>query len=215
MPTQPWRWLIALALPIALKAGDVHLIQVSSAGGAAEINVSALPLRVGDWVGVEQHVVSQAVAPLARDAVVQREYERADGTAVTVALIYSNKWEGLHPPEHCLVAGGWKVVRETTVDLTYGADHRRARANIVTAQKPPGGELVELYLFADAKKTTATWIQQYAELMTRHGRSGGQASCLLLVSHQGEKLVNPQDSMAIVKDFTEVFLPHVHRSLEP
>lgn len=215
MSAQHWRWLIALALPIALKVGDTYLIRVSSGGDVAEIHMSALPLSFGAWQGMELEVVSKAVAPLARDAVVQREYKRADGAAVTAALVYSNKWEGLHPPEHCLVAGGWKIVRQTTLDLVYGADRRSARANIVTAAKPPGGYIVELYIFADAKKTTSTWIQQYTELLTRHGRSGGQASCLLLVTYEGHQGESPDEPLSTVKQFSQDFLPYVHKSLQP
>lgn len=198
-----------------LKVGDVGLIRVSSGGDTPTIKVAALPLRFGTWEGSELAVTPQAVAPLARDAVVQRTYRRADHEGVMVSLIYSNKWEGLHPPEHCLVAGGWKIGRETTVDLTYGADRRSARGNIVTAFKPPKGSLVELYIFADASKTTSTWIQQYTDLLTRHGRSGGQASCLLLVAYESHGETDPARPIAVVQQFAQDFLPYVHQSLQP
>lgn len=216
MPPQHWRWLVALVLPILLKVGDVYLIRASAGGDAPTIRLAALPLAFGSWSGAEEAVASKAVAPLARDAVVQRTYRRGDGKAVSVALIYSNKWEGLHPPEQCLVAGGWKVVRQTTIDLVYGSDRRAAMGNILTAARPPRGWLVELYLFADARKTTSTWIQQYTELLTRHGRSGGQASCLLLVSsesHEGE--AEGGRAVALVQQFAQDFLPYVHASLKP
>lgn len=215
MSRQHWHWLIAILFPVFLKLGDVYLIRVSSAGDIAEIHVSRLPLQFGEWRGVELAVTSKAIAPLARDAVLQRTYINAEGASVTAALVYSNKWEGLHPPEQCLVAGGWTVVRQTTVDLTYGEDHRQARGNVVTASKPPHGWIVQMYLFADAHKTTSSWIQQYAELLTRHGRAGGQASCLLLVAHEGPRGDSSSPSIEIVKDFTQSFLPYVHKSLQP
>lgn len=213
MPPQRWRWLLALALPILLWVGDVRLTRISSQGDAPTIALAELPLRFGRWRGTDQAVVSKAVAPLARDAVVQRLYVRDDGAKITLALIYSNKWEGLHPPEQCMVANGWKVVRETTVDLTYGTNRTTATGNIVTAAKEPDGRMVELYLFADASKTTSTWVRQYMELLTRHGRSGGQASCLVLVANERRGREDDGDSVAIVRQFAQDFLPYVHASL--
>ena len=215
MSRQYSRWLIAILFPVFLKLGDVYVIRISSAGDTAEIRVSQLPYEFGEWRGARVAVTPEAVAPLARDAVLQRTYVNAAGTSVTAWLVYSNKWEGLHPPEQCLAAGGWTVVRQTTVDLTYGEDHKQARGNVVTASKRPGGSIVQLYLFADAHTTTSSWIQQYAELLTRHGRAGGQASCLLLVAHQDPGGQASSQSIEIVKSFTQAFLPYVHKSLQP
>lgn len=215
MSRQYSRWLIAALFLVLLKLGDIYIIRISSAGDTAEVQVPRLPYDFGEWRGAALAVTPKAVAPLARDAVVERTYVNAAGANVTAALIYSNKWEGLHPPEQCLVAGGWTVVRQTTVDLTYGEDRKHARGNVVTASKPPSGWLVQLYLFADAHTTTSSWIQQYAELLTRQGRAGGQASCLLLVAHQDPAGQASSQSMEIVKSFTEAFLPYVHKSLQP
>ncbi len=213
MSTAYRRWLVALALPLLLKLGDHYVVAASSSGDVAEIRADRLPLQVGQWRGVEQAVTPKAVAPLARDAVVQRTYRSAAGETVSVALIYSNKWEGLHPPQHCLVAGGWKIVRETTTAIRYPGGPRQTQANVVTAESDEGGRLVELYLFADARGTSASWIEQYLALLSRNGRAGGKSSCLILVAHETPTPSDEAQAIDLTARFVERFVPYVQDSL--
>lgn len=215
MPAANWKWLVALSVPLALKAGDMGLIRLSSEGEATHLDLTQLPLRLGEWTGREHEVPPREVRGLGRIAVVNRTYTDKSGRSISAAFIYSNRREGLHLPQNCLVSQGWTLIRETTTALRYDLDDRRsATANLVVAMDPEQHTIVQLYLFVDAAKTATGWGRQYMD-MIKHGRAGGKVVCLLLLTCDAGKREGYQTVQSMMEQFLCEALPHVHRSMAP
>jgi EpsI family protein len=207
------KWLVALCVPLLLKLGDVGLIRLSSQSEKQRIDLSQLPQELGEWSGRDQSVPPEQVRSLGREAVVQREYTDGSGCSVQAAFIYSNRREGLHLPENCLVSQGWTLLRQTTVGLKYGPQQRQtASANLVVAMNTRQQATVELYLFVDAHKTATGWGSQYLDML-RHGRAGGKMVCLLLLTGTTTKDQTYEAVQASLTALMAQVLPHVHRSL--
>jgi EpsI family protein len=213
MPVKRWKWLIALCFPLALKVGDVCVINLSAQNETTPVNLVRLPMQVGDWQGRQVEVPKSEVSGLGREAVVQRNYTNSQGRLITVNYIYSNRREGLHLPENCLVSQGWTIVRQATTDVKYGrAQERTATANFVVGATPKKHALVELYLFVNADKTATDWGKQYLN-MIKYGRAGGKMTCLLLLTSPVRKSEQYDTTQRMMEQFMAQVLPAVHESL--
>jgi hypothetical protein len=207
-----WQWLLALIFPITLKVGDFYIIKASQSGTRSQVNIDRLPLQLGDWKGTALSSSETLEKLLPEDTVVQRTYTNSKQEQLAVSLVYSNQWESLHPPQNCLTAAGYEIVRETTAELhTAGGP---VRASVITALKKPADAVTELYLFTDANATSSTWLERYAQIMLQHGRAGAQSSCLLLVTRQHKDASFSAVAAAPTIDFAERFLPYVQYSLQ-
>lgn len=213
MPVQRWKWLIALCFPLMLKVGDVCVINLSAQDESTPVNITLLPMQVGDWRGQQVEVPKSEVSGLGREAVIQRNYTDSNGRLITASYIYSSRREGLHLPENCLVSQGWTIIRQTTADLKYGrTDERSATANMVVGATPKKHSVVELYLFVNADKTATGWGKQYLN-MIKYGRAGGKMTCLLLLTSPVRKTEQYDTTQRMMEDFMGDVLPAVHESL--
>lgn len=213
MPLKRWKWLIALCFPLMLKVGDVCIIDLSAQDESTPVNLARLPMQVGDWRGRQVEVPENEVKALGREAVVQRNYTNSAGRMITACYIYSNRREGLHLPEDCLVSQGWTLIRQATADLKYGrAKERAATANLVVGATPKKHAVVELYLFVVSDKTATGWGKQYLN-MIKYGRAGGKMTCLLLLTSPVRKSEQYEATQRMMEGFMADVLPAVHESL--
>jgi len=213
MPLKRWKWLIALCFPLVLKVGDVCVISLSAQNETTPVNLTLLPMQVGEWRGRQVVVSKEEVSGLGREAVVKRNYTNAAGNLLTVNYIYSNRREGLHLPENCLVSQGWTIVRQASTKVQYGlAKERTATANFVVGATPKKHAVVELYLFVDAEKTATDWGKQYLN-MIKYGRAGGRMTCLLLLTSPVRKSERYASTQRMMEEFMAEVLPAVHESL--
>lgn len=206
------RWLIAFCLPLALKAADYCIVRAAGAPPDASIAVDAIPLRIGKWSGQARPVAPEEVQGLGRDALLDRVYAADDGRRLTAHFIYSARREGLHLPENCLVSQGFKLVRQSQVDFSYGQPARPGRANLVVAATADRRALVELYVFADQHHARTGWGGTYLDML-RRGRAGGEMTCLLLLTSPLRRQDDYPAIQTMLTEFMAAMLPHVQRSL--
>ena len=209
MPLQYWRWAVAVGFVVLLAALDFSLVHESAAGEKGTVQTTALPLAFGEWKGEELKVDPRNFDPT-RIAVIQRKYTGAKGETTDATMVYANQYQGLHKRERCMTGAGWSIVRHTTVDMTYGPQKTPVQVNYMIYYHAPIWR-AELYIFADADTISTTWLKQFQERGLR--RSGGKATCMLIVGSEIEKeeLDKP---LEVCKRFLGEFLPYVQRSLK-
>ncbi len=170
-----------------------------------EVKPAAVPLTIGEWRGrecpVNQRLLDQ------REAVVERVYEGPQGLTAHVVIVYSRNWRGIHPPEMCLTAIGWRMRREFTVDLRVpGGPAGRARALVMDRQ---GGKLGGVYLYADQGTISDSW----ASLVGRMLDSSREVRCLLGVYIEDTRKGQPDEALTeAARAFCLAVLPYVQLS---
>lgn len=99
-----------------------------------DADLQALPVRIGEWGGVDVPITNIEVFILLEpDQIIQRKYSLPDGRYVWLSLIASRKARSFHPTEICYIADGWQTNLDSVeVPLRKGSLHAlrvRARKN--------------------------------------------------------------------------------------
>lgn len=171
-----------------------------------DVNTSSIPMKIGKWTGrtcVENQKLSDQ-----REGVVERIYQGPDELQAHIVVIYSRNWRGIHPPEMCLTAAGWRMEREYTsnVDVPNGPEGR-ARALIMGRQ---GRTLGGVYLYVGRNHVSDSW----SGLFSRMVDSPQEVRSLVAVYAQdgAGRLTGEQLSNTACK-FATTLLPYVQRSI--
>ncbi len=90
---------------------------------SADADLSALPLRIGEWSGIEVPITNIEVFILLEpEQIVQRRYTLPDGRYVWLSLIASRQARSFHPTEICYIADGWQTdVNSVEIPLARGS----------------------------------------------------------------------------------------------
>jgi EpsI family protein len=209
MRTQNWRWLVAFCLPLLMAASGRYLFAVGAATPGARLNAAAVPLRLGDWQGVEIPVSAEELARLDREAEIRRTYTNAAGEKLSAAVVYSSNWKGLHSAESCLTGAGWDIVRQYQVAVPDG--NQQAPGTVLLTRDQHGVQLVELYMFVNRQGITANWIDQFWMLVRNRGR--GDMACHFILNQRVGPGQTPEASAEVLRGFAGEMLPYVRQSL--
>lgn len=120
--------LIAAAMMGGLYATDSMHLEPADVGDYHQRVAAAIgkvPYVIGDWVGHDVPVPSQATQMLKPNAMVSRKYlNTATGQRVTILLIHTRDARDLigHYPPECYPANGWNLTDRQAVDLPRAPD---------------------------------------------------------------------------------------------
>ena len=122
---------------------------------SVEANLEDIPMRIGEWTGVDTPVTNIEVFILLEpEQLVQRRYSLPDGRYVWLTLLASRKARSFHPTEMCYIADGWQTNLDSVeVPLKRGS----LRALRVRARK---GEWEHLVLYFYVWPNTARDLSQ-------------------------------------------------------
>lgn len=211
MLSRNWRWLVAFAVPLTLLVGGPRLYQLGLAASEEPINLEAVPRELDGWRGTDRPVSAAQLAQLEREATLLRTYKNEAGKELSIAVVYSSRWKGLHSAESCLTGAGWAIVRQYPVTLHPPGEASPAAATVVETKGKGGLEMIELYLFVNKRGTTANWSDQLWMLIKSRGK--GEMACHFILN----QYVRPEDTKEAVvenlRQFAERLLPFVRRSL--
>ncbi len=208
MRNQNWRWLVAFCLPLAMATSGQYLFAVGATSGG-QVDTAVVPLRLGDWQGTEIPVSAEELARLDRDAELRRLYTNSAGETLSIAVVYSSKWKGLHSAESCLTGGGWDIVKQ--YKLALGADDQESPGTVLLARDKRGQQMVEYYMFVNRQGVTADWIEQFLMLIKNRGR--GDMACHFILTQRVREGSTPEASAEALRSFAREMLPYVQRSL--
>ncbi len=209
MRTQNWRWLAALCLLLIMLAGGRQLTALDAAGPRGQADPSVVPLRLGDWQGTEIPVSAAELARLERIDEIRRVYVNSAGERVSVAVVYSSKWQGLHAAENCLTGAGWDIVRQ--YKLAVSADQPDALGTVLETRDKDGRGMVEYYMFVNRQGVTANWFEQFQMLLRSRGR--GEVACHFILNQRLAPTQTPAASAETLRSVAQQLLPYVERSL--
>ena len=209
MRTANWRWFVALCLPLAMAAGGRQLSQLGTAPSASNLNTALVPLQLGDWRGDDTPVSAEELARLDRTAELRRGYGKPSGEKLSIAVVYSGNWKGLHSAESCLTGAGWAIVRQEQVSvLTAGG---AAPGTALVTRDKQGRQMVEVYMFVNRRGVTANWIDQFWMLIKNRGR--GEIACHFILNQRVPAGDTAEKSISTLVAFAQDMLPFVRQSL--
>jgi EpsI family protein len=107
--------LIALTSVLAAR-----LPTIQSEARANEQPVARLPLRLGQWEGVEVPVAQDVQRALPTAHILSRQYHCPSGLA-NVTIVTGSDATALHDPHDCLTGDGWHFLKEQSRAVDVGA----------------------------------------------------------------------------------------------
>lgn len=159
---------LASAAVIVLLGGALGLALVPPPPPPPEVDLTAVPLTIGAWQGVELPIDPRVSEELGDVAIIQRAYRReANRPPLQIIVICGRGRRSLHPPGACYVGAGQDLLEESqrTIDTVTGR-LRFERLVVGTSGTP---HLVALYTFTDGTTTTPDYAEHQREALT-HGR---------------------------------------------
>ena len=211
MRTPNWRWIVAWCLPLAMAAGGQHLFALGTAAPEGSLDLSVVPVRMGDWRMTEDRPLSaEELARLDRFAELRRLYKNSGGEGISAAVVYSSKWKGLHSAESCLTGAGWDIIYQRKMALSPGG--QGAPATVVLTRDKRGRQMVEMYMFVNREGVTANWSEQFWMLVRSRGR--GEMACHFILNQVIQQGKTPEDSIETLRKFALEMLPYVQQSLK-
>jgi EpsI family protein len=158
-------WRAALLALLVLCAGGW-----AQAGGPREVPLhaplSAIPLRIDQWRGIDGPAVQPEVARVLRaDDYINRVYHHSDGSVVGLwVAFYASQRQGdaIHSPLNCLPGTGWRPLDHTRPLLNVNG--RSLRVNRYLVQKR-GERQVVLYWYQGRGRIVASEYANKAFLL--------------------------------------------------
>ncbi len=125
---------------------------------APDVDLTRVPLRIGDWQGQELPIDPRVNEELGDVAIIQREYRLDEvQSPVQMIVICGRGRRSLHPPAACYVGAGHEVLEEAERAVATGTEELHFERLIVGAGAQP--RLMALYTFTDGETTTPDYAQ--------------------------------------------------------
>lgn len=139
----------------ALAGALTFFCQVERQAQAQSINLAAIPTVIGEWQMVTQDTTLGAKEEQFLDEVLIRTYQRPDGKAVMLAVVYGadqRKKFTVHLPEVCYKASGCNVTSVGQAVMTSP----KLTLKQMLAKNPDGGiEAVQYWIVLGGKVVTS------------------------------------------------------------
>lgn len=127
------RLLLAAACICATEISLLRMGQVTAveAAKAEKLDVSALPLQLGEWTGRSMKLDSKLVEKIGAISVEDRVYENNVGQSISLQLALFSATPALlpHPPDLCYRGGGWTIVSDDWKSTAAGRRYRLMRVS--------------------------------------------------------------------------------------
>jgi EpsI family protein len=120
MPLGSTRLPILTALIAVTSLIAARLPTIQSEARANEPAAARLPLRLGQWEGVEVPVPPDVQRALPTAHILSREYQCPSGLA-NVTIVTGSDATALHDPHDCLTGDGWHFLKEQSRTVDVGA----------------------------------------------------------------------------------------------
>ena len=105
----------------ALLVGATAVVARAMQTSPREAAPPVVPYTIGAWKGVEGDPIdAETKRATAADAILNRTYSDADGSALDLYLAYyagQTPGAGIHSPLHCLPGTGWDILENRAIDV--------------------------------------------------------------------------------------------------
>jgi EpsI family protein len=188
--------IIVLVFSAAIAVG----VQIRmNPGMKGSLDISGIPLTLGEWKGVNIPVENDIKSILETDMVLMRQYAHDSENPVSLAVVYyKNSRVALHLPESCLMGQGSRLINRGTTKIALINDNS-FEANTLLVSKD-GFRILVLYFFETGNLRTNSYFNfRWRMLMNKlKGRETGGALIRFTTEVTGE---NDAKSLEKLKKF--------------
>ena len=121
-----------------------------------------IPIKIGEWLGVEREVDATTIAILETEDIISRKYILNERTMVIMNVIFSqDNRRAVHPPEVCYRGGGWEMESRKITTLDYQSPDGEKQLRIAEMEGfRPGYRLVLVYWYKCGPNYTSNFYRQ-------------------------------------------------------
>ncbi len=142
-----------------------------------QVQMSALPEKIGKWVGKDIPLTERDYAILETKNLVMRQYTDPAGRTLLFYIIYSgDNRKVLHPPEVCYLGGGATITEKAVIPVTSGI-----KANKMITEIASGRQYV-VYWYKAGALNTENYFNQQARVMLRRLIGKKTSSAMIRIS---------------------------------
>jgi EpsI family protein len=177
-----------------------------------DIDLSSIPLEVGDWKGKDIGISKRDMEILETDDVLMREYENSAGYKVYLLIVYSgNNRDAFHPPELCYLGEGTALLDKSSQVFEIGDKGATINANKLFMKDKYGKELAWYWFTIGSRVVSSFYEQQVSYTMDelRGVKTGGS---LVRVSTRvtGDDVKKSEDySKDFIKKIAPIITEHM------
>jgi len=99
----------------------VHILRYTRISIKEQVNLEALPMKLGDWQADENLVIDDETKDILKSSQdLWRNYTDSNSQQMGLFIAYfkDQKYgEQIHSPKHCLPGSGWKITNKETFDV--------------------------------------------------------------------------------------------------
>lgn len=196
--------IVALAAAIALTP-VMH--QIRPAGAEYEVDLSSIPMQVGDLQGQVLPDDEGVQAYLEADEMRTVSYGQPPHI-LTMSVIYGGSWRTVHSPAQCYPAAGWQVVweRDAIVPIDIDLPHDKPVLGRLMRVERGGRAQLVLFVFAHKGGTSVDYAEHAWAVQTGPRGAGG-----LSLMASTPLVGTEEESQRKLSELTAAVYPHVIR----
>ncbi len=172
------------------------------------------PMKIGDWVGVQEHFDAKIYDVLGVDDSILGLYRSPDGRPVQLYVgFYQSQREGdlIHSPRNCMPGAGWNIIESTVEELKL-SHHSPVHVNRLILQKGSEKQLVLYWYQCQGRFIASEYMQKFylvSDSITRHRTDGSFVRLItpLIDGNEEAALQYAKDFARIIEPVLEEFLP--------
>ena len=189
-----------------ISASVVHFGSRRAATLEGDIQVSALPDTIGQWVKQEDIEYEERVKRiLGTTDVTGSIYRNPDNRMITVSMVKSvNNRSAFHPPEQCLIGSGSQLMDRSIREIPFGDENLQLNEMVISYRD--GSSMLVWNWYGSGDYLTANFYRQQFDLFIRqlrHGRAPGSVVILYIDMGRNEE----EYARRLGEDFMSSFLP--------
>lgn len=203
------RYIILITI-LGIFAGIILLIQYGHFKERIDIDISKMPLNVGEWNGEEVPVDEEIKDILETESVLMRKYTNLKGEKLALSVVYyKDSRVALHLPEGCMTGKGTKIAEKRVQKIEIsGEDSFYAIQMVTTSNK---GDVLVLYYFETGNLRTNNYIAFRWQMLLNKLKSKSNSGALVRFSIPIRHDLN--ESIEVLKHFIGQIGPELSKYL--
>ena len=164
-----------------------------------QVDISDIPLKIGEWQGKEIEVNQNTKDILETDAVLMREYTNSKGDRIALAVVYyKDSRVALHLPESCLMGQGSRLTERNATPIILSNGTKFNAMQIIT--KSSSANFIMIYYFQTRDYMTASYFNFRKRMLLDRIRNKSASGALVRFSID-TKLDEMDKKNQILKEF--------------
>ena len=185
-----------------LVVAAVFSVKIQQAKGkiADDIDFNKIPLKIGQWQGVDVEVTEDVYQILETKDILSRQYRDGEGTLIDLAIVYAgNNRQSFHPPEVCFQGGGLEMSEKGQDVVTL------AQGELLTNRFVMSSDTATVkvwYWFLAGNEFVTGFHQQQRQLLLNALQKKGLAGALIRIALTGGESEGEVKAKEFIKEIT-------------